>query len=113
MVWNDIIGYGKAWPGKHEGMEGFDKTELGIERQGVAMDSLKFHPSPPCPTPETALPPFQGWPARRAGGLQPSSTPFGKPHAVRLQARWISTGKFLMLCRSIYKDKEVSGYGSF
>jgi hypothetical protein len=49
--------------------------------QGVAMDSLKFHPGPPCPTlpcpvgrsPLKQL--FQGWPAHRAGGLQPSATP--------------------------------------
>jgi hypothetical protein len=33
--------------------------------------------SMPCgqATPETALQPFQGWPAHRAGGLLPSSTP--------------------------------------
>jgi hypothetical protein len=56
--------------------------------QGVAMDSLKFHPGPPMPypstpcgeaTPETALQPFQGWPTHRAGSLHPSSTPLDTP----------------------------------
>jgi hypothetical protein len=39
------------------------------------------YPSTPCgrATPETAIRPFQGWPARRAGGLQPSSTPLDTP----------------------------------
>jgi hypothetical protein len=35
-------------------------------------------------TPKTALRLFQGWPARRLGGLQPSST-LWTPHAVRLR----------------------------
>jgi hypothetical protein len=39
------------------------------------------NPSTPCgqATPETALRPFRGWPARRAGGLRPSSTPLITP----------------------------------
>jgi hypothetical protein len=34
------------------------------------------NPSTPCrqSTPEKAIQPFLGWPARRAGGLRPSST---------------------------------------
>jgi hypothetical protein len=38
-------------------------------------------PSTPCgrATPETALWPVQGWPAHRAGGLQPSSTLLDTP----------------------------------
>jgi hypothetical protein len=68
--------------------------------QGVAMNSLKFHPAlhalpfTPCErtTPETALFPlwpFQGCPACRVGGLWPSSTPVDSvhPHALRL---WFS-----------------------
>jgi hypothetical protein len=50
---------------------------------GVAMDSLKVYPGPPCPTllrPETTLWLFQGWPACRAGSLQPSSTPLDNGH---------------------------------
>jgi hypothetical protein len=52
--------------------------------QGVAMESLKFHPGLPCPTllcPAGGLPleqtswPFQVWPVCRAGGLRPSFTP--------------------------------------
>jgi hypothetical protein len=39
------------------------------------------YPSTPCrlATPETALRPFQGWPARRVGGLRPSVDLFGPP----------------------------------
>jgi hypothetical protein len=61
---------------------------------GVVMDCLKYHQGPPCPnllrpaacwwaTPETALQPFQGKPARRAGGLWAVFYPFGHhtPHA--------------------------------
>jgi hypothetical protein len=52
--------------------------------QGVARNTLKFHLAPPCltflrPAPETALQLFQGWPARRAGGQWPSSTPLDTP----------------------------------
>jgi hypothetical protein len=56
--------------------------------QGVVMDSLKVllgfamsNPSYPCgwTTPEMALPMFQGWPARRASSLRPSSTPLDTP----------------------------------
>jgi hypothetical protein len=68
--------------------------------QGMAMDTLKFHPAMPYPstpyrwaTPETALGPFQelpahgasglrpfqGLPAHEAGGLRPSSTPLDIP----------------------------------
>jgi transposase len=52
--------------------------------QGVAMESLMYHLGSPCPTrlcpagrpPLTVYPlrPFQGWPARRAGVVRPSST---------------------------------------
>jgi hypothetical protein len=40
------------------------------------------YPSMPCrrATPEAALRPFQGWPTRKAGGLQPSSTPLDTSH---------------------------------
>jgi hypothetical protein len=75
--------YGKGWP--------------------LAMDSLKFDPSSPCPTllrhagwPPLKRPqefqvwpvsgvvrfrsgPFQEWPACRLGNLRPSLTPFGHP----------------------------------
>jgi hypothetical protein len=39
------------------------------------------NPATPCRqnTPETALWPFQGWPARWSGGLQPSSTALETP----------------------------------
>jgi hypothetical protein len=42
---------------------------------------VMFYPSMPCwrATPETALQPFQGWPACRAGGLGPFSTPLDIP----------------------------------
>ena len=52
--------------------------------QGEDMDSLKYDKGLPCQTlyalragtqAEIALRLFQGWPARRVGGLQPSSTP--------------------------------------
>jgi hypothetical protein len=49
---------------------------MGV-RQGVAMDSLKFHPGPPSSIllrPVGGPPlkrPFQEWPVRRAGGLRP------------------------------------------
>jgi hypothetical protein len=53
--------------------------------QGVAMDSLKFHLGPPCPTslcPEMALWLFWGWPAHRVDWLRQSPTtmyPLGHP----------------------------------
>jgi hypothetical protein len=68
-------------------LEDEDRRTMGV-RQGVARDSLMFHPGPPCLTllrpkgwpplkrrfSETALRSFQVWPARRTGGLQLSST---------------------------------------
>jgi hypothetical protein len=45
---------------------------MGVE-QGVAMESLKFHPGPTFLRPANGPP--QGCPAHRAGGLRPSSTP--------------------------------------
>jgi hypothetical protein len=53
-----VVGWGLEWLGV---------AGIGVW-QGVAMDSLKFHlphASTPCrwTTPETALQPFQGWPA--------------------------------------------------
>jgi hypothetical protein len=67
----------------------FDLYAIGIQ-EVVTMDSLRFHPNPPCPlpnpftprgwaTPETALWLFQGWSARRARGLRSSSTPLDIP----------------------------------
>jgi hypothetical protein len=62
----------EATPAAHRRMErgghGLPKVSLG-----PAMPD----PSMPCwrATPETALRPFQGWPARRTGGLRLSSTP--------------------------------------
>jgi hypothetical protein len=43
----------------------------------VSLGPVMPDPSTPCgrPTPETALQQFLGWPTRKAGGLQPSSTP--------------------------------------
>jgi hypothetical protein len=51
------------------------------------------YPFTPCgqATPETAIQPFQGWPARRAGNLRPSSlpwTPHVRGHAARLCSRY-------------------------
>jgi hypothetical protein len=43
--------------------------------KGVAMDCLKFHPGPPCPT---LLRPLKQR-ARKADGLRPSSTPLDAP----------------------------------
>jgi hypothetical protein len=56
--------------------------------QGVAMDSLRFHPGLLCPTflhpaggpllrPRLQL--FQGWPANRVGSMRPTSTPLDTP----------------------------------
>jgi hypothetical protein len=58
---------------------------MGV-RQGVAMNSLKFHQGPPCPAllQPAVRPPLitiSGGAASKAGGLRPSSAP---PHAVRL-----------------------------
>jgi hypothetical protein len=53
--------------------------------QGVAVDSLKFsavsYPCTPCgrASPTKALQVFQGWPARKTGGLRPSSAPLNNP----------------------------------
>jgi hypothetical protein len=57
----------------------YKSIDMGVWH-GVAMDSLKFHPSLPCPTllRPAGGPPLK-WQARRAGGLQPSSTPLGTP----------------------------------
>jgi hypothetical protein len=45
-------------------------------------------PNPSTPsgraTPKTALRPFRGWPARRMGGLKPSSTPLDTPRRTGL-----------------------------
>jgi hypothetical protein len=41
----------------------------------VSTYSLKFYSALPCPTPQTALWPFEWWPARRAVILRPSSSP--------------------------------------
>jgi hypothetical protein len=56
-------------------------TVMGVW-QGMAIDSLKFHPSMPCEqaTPETDSWTFQGWSVRRVGGLHPSSTPLEFRH---------------------------------
>jgi hypothetical protein len=42
------------------------------------------NPYTPCgrTTPETALRPFRGWPAHRAGGLRPSSSPLDTPSRI-------------------------------
>jgi hypothetical protein len=47
----------------------------------VLLGSAMPDPSTPCrgATSETALWPIQGWPAHRAGGLRPSSTPLDIP----------------------------------
>jgi hypothetical protein len=53
--------------------------------KGVSTDSLEFNAGPPCPTlirPAGGPPPkrpFWGWPARRVGGLRPSSSPLDTP----------------------------------
>jgi hypothetical protein len=75
--------------------------------QRVAMDYLKFHLGLPCPipsmpyeqaTPETALWPFQRWPARRPGDLWPSSAPLDTqvptPYAYVSQDSTASCGEF-------------------
>jgi hypothetical protein len=89
--------------------------------QRVAMDILKFLPGRPCHAmpylsmlcrqaiPETALRSFPGWPARKAGGLQPSSTPLDTPRRTpivtvlfRLQWQGIELKVF-----SLYKDRKI------
>jgi hypothetical protein len=81
--------------GRRGGRRGDEDRDLMRTRgvwQGVAMDSLKFHPSPPCPT---LLSPAGGPPLKRpygrfragptAGQAACSSLlPFWTPHAVRL-----------------------------
>jgi hypothetical protein len=44
-------------------------------------------PSTPCilAAPETALSPFQEWPAQKVGGLQPSSTPLVSPRCTPMK----------------------------
>jgi hypothetical protein len=68
------------------------------------MNSLKYlwglqlpYPSTPCgrATPETTLEPVQGWPARRAGGLQPSFTSLNTPcRTPMISAPWAKTSGF-------------------
>jgi hypothetical protein len=55
----------------------------------VSPKPAMYNPSTPYEraTPETALRPFQRWPHRRAGGLRPSSTPFGHPTPYAYGAR--------------------------
>jgi hypothetical protein len=47
----------------------------------VSPSPVKPNPYTPCgqSTPQTALRPFEGWPACRAGGLRPSSSPLDIP----------------------------------
>jgi hypothetical protein len=47
--------------------------------QGVAVDSLKFHLGSPCLTAVSGVAHSQGWPTRRACGLQLSSPPLDTP----------------------------------
>jgi hypothetical protein len=65
--------YGKGWPW----------TPQSFTRARYARP---FTCPSPCgrTTPEMALRPFQGWPARRAGGLWPSSTPLDTPRHMPL-----------------------------
>jgi hypothetical protein len=75
----------------HEGFPRKFRAKLcsiGVS-QGVAMNSLKFHPGPPCPTLlcPVSRPPlkwlygcFKGGPCTDCGRL----LPLGTPHAVRL-----------------------------
>jgi hypothetical protein len=61
-----------------------EPTFMGVW-QGVAMDSLKFHPGLPCPTflrPAGRRPLKR--PAHRACGLRPSSTPLDTPRRTPL-----------------------------
>jgi hypothetical protein len=65
--------------------------------QGLAMDSLKFHPGPLYPTLlcPVGRPPlkrlFQGWPARRASGLRQSSTPLDTSRCTPMFSTSLST----------------------
>jgi hypothetical protein len=54
--------------------------------QGVAMDSRAHHALPfyGRETPETALQPFQGWPAGSMGSLRPSPTLLDTPRRTPL-----------------------------
>jgi hypothetical protein len=58
------------------------------------------YPSMPCP--ETALWPFQGWPACRAGNLRPSSTPLDIPRRTPM-AKQIGRSLPFVLIPVIYK----------
>jgi hypothetical protein len=80
--------------------------------QGVGMDSLKYCKGPPCPTPlrpagcgraipVTALQPFQGWPACRAGGVGPSFYPLGYPTS-------FASGTSLLKALGIIHQSEVA-----
>jgi hypothetical protein len=64
--------------------------------QGVTMDSVKFHPGPPCPTLlRPAGGPPQGWPACRVGGLRQSYTPLDTPrHAPMAGCHAVSSCHF-------------------
>jgi hypothetical protein len=59
---------------------------LHMARGGHGLPKVLLGPAMPYPstlcgfaTPETAFPAFQGWSARRVGGLQPSSIPLVTP----------------------------------
>jgi hypothetical protein len=63
--------------GNHQG-----RTGRGIHgRTKVSCGPAMPNTYTPCgrATPQTALRPFGGWPARRAGGLRPSSSPLDTP----------------------------------
>jgi hypothetical protein len=62
-----------------------------MARNGYGLPNVSLGPAMPDPstpfgraTLETTLRPFQGWPARRAGGLGPSSTPLDTPRPTPL-----------------------------
>jgi hypothetical protein len=59
---------------------------VGVLHWYHGLPKLSHRPTVPNPstpysqeTPETTLRPIQGWPFRRAGGLQLTSTPLGRP----------------------------------
>jgi hypothetical protein len=69
---------------EHQLLEGSHHGRLVRGGHGLPKVSPSFgmpNPSTPCgwATPETALQPFQGWPALRAGSLRPSSTLLDTP----------------------------------